>query len=178
MAQKLIIPRGLVSPNQTIVVDIPQSVSGSSSVMVARRPRSVNRNGQMGSYMPPPPINEYSGSCPRGRFSPTQSRRTTSAEPPCPEECIWDDYGNKIPYRKDKFQTKVSVDDDEQDDAEKMNALQQLEYVEKEQMSEDLRNFQKHRRKLVYDLANVAPDTGANTKKTFLENRYPSHEPC
>ncbi|XP_074029384.1 uncharacterized protein [Leptinotarsa decemlineata] len=136
MSQKIVIPRGTVNPNETTVVDIPNDLRG-SAVVVAKK-----KGPSMGAR-PGSPTGEWSSMQSRGaRQSPRLRAGAPSADPR--SMCPAYPKGAGAPSNLGSST------------ADQMRDLDRIDIVEQNQLSDDLRDFQQMRRKLVKDVSNIA----------------------
>nr|XP_023013459.1 uncharacterized protein LOC111503396 [Leptinotarsa decemlineata] len=262
MAQKLVIPRGIINPEETTVINIPNNLRG-SSVVVAQKstPGTPTGAGAQSSFYTPPPrgyehpsldypaymdesseLNSYYRITEAGenwnkswgpmppRRPPSPSRPPTHVPEGAPAYPIdyWSPTKRSTPCYKPGFttqdlnlprpqvfpdepyrdspivsrmQTMASTirpvipefpdalhdpfaisdmsgsDEEEEEDieeeekeaeeeeAERLHALDQLEFVENDTLVQDLLALQRERRKVIYDMANMEPKRKSSLRK-------------
>lgn len=195
-AKKVIIPKGIINPNETSVIEIPNELQG-SSVVVARN--HTGSSGSSGSYRGASQFGSSSSGGYRGasmfgnssgayrgasQFSGGSGAGSLNPpSPPCIPECNrmrppvsggdsspMATYGEfrhgaggitSSPFaaimRSDRHDPEF-----EQSVAEQMSLLNNLDFVEYDQLMEDLNSFHRYRRRLEQDLSNMGYTSASN----------------
>lgn len=179
--KKVIIPKGTLNPRQTSVIEIPTNLQD-SSVVVARNNTSSSGGGSGGSSSGGYRAANQFGSSGSGSSGGYMGAGQFSgggglSPPPCVPECYQANQpGGEQPldykdFRHDLHERGGGITsspfaaleyEDEQEDpefeesiAEQMGLLSNLEFVEYDQLMDDLNTFQRCRRRLEQDLSNM-----------------------